>query len=485
MSGKILKFNEIAKTWFLWDKLWILPAESDWCTNEKFLYMNGLNHKMMSNQSQVSVMDKSSHKTAYWTNIHLFDNDKADHIRICPVCLKQGYHSDIHQIKQLTHCFIHKDVPLIDTDIPSDITKMKKSLYYAFCSPHKVYVEDILSQNKMIGNFPNIRRDILTALSCSESRYTRLGVYGLRGGYSVSFQNGIARVLRGNRETRPVTSEDDKIFSYDMIGARSYLYNQITDEYSLFTKIPYRDVNKDIANLPIHDVLKKLCDKNKEERHLDIHGMAEHRRMSASICNSLYDAMIRRISGYTCWEVTDMLHRLYICTPDKLKQAFLHSWYRELSNKELMESVKTDYRPLDDLKTDREKKLYLMLLFWYFAEGTEAVWDTASYRGFTLGLRDAGERSPIFLADIFNAMEREAHMLPKDESMSMLTAVYKAADEAVGILLERIYKKYLDDPQKVNIFTPPEIDTKIGIITSISFNGDHGYRIYTDEPNIS
>ncbi|RHQ10945.1 hypothetical protein DW974_20025 [Lachnospiraceae bacterium AM48-27BH] len=131
---------------YTWKEEWILPYESLWGIIEKFKYLNmldsiktkGLEVKPSqcwdileereyyiykyqtifdsANLSKFFHIHPSSHFEA--ATKFIWNNQKEyidDHIRICPKCIANGYHSYIHQFAWEDKCFIHPRENLIRT----------------------------------------------------------------------------------------------------------------------------------------------------------------------------------------------------------------------------------------------------------------------------------------------------------------------------------------------------------------------------------
>lgn len=150
------------KAGYIWDSNWILPYESLWGITEKFLYLNRLD-RLNHNQFPIKIRPNSEYCPDYQNYIYygtlkynpselaqcfelnlekhydffkiFFGNSLEDYmdkmVKLCPECIKMGYHSYIHQLIFEKNCFKHNG-ELIYTEIP----------YCMNYSPHSAYKEE-------------------------------------------------------------------------------------------------------------------------------------------------------------------------------------------------------------------------------------------------------------------------------------------------------------------------------------------------------
>lgn len=137
-----MKYNFKIKPCYTWKDEYNLPCESKWSKRAKFCFLNGLNWSLFDRNKDIKqLVDINSNQ--------FFDNfpqelvqNLSQNIRICPKCIKYGYHSDIHQLPELRTCFIHKNSSLITIDKQKE--EQSKSGTYEFAD---IKIEDIISNN--------------------------------------------------------------------------------------------------------------------------------------------------------------------------------------------------------------------------------------------------------------------------------------------------------------------------------------------------
>lgn len=155
------------RTGYVWNSKWIFPYESLWGVTEKFLYLNRLD-KLNNTYFSVKVKASTIDYCSDYQNYIYYDNLKYDplslslcfginpkihyaplkvfsssnledymdkKIKICPECIRMGYHSFFHQLIFENTCFLHAE-ELIHTEIP----------YCMKYSPHAAH-ESMLREN--------------------------------------------------------------------------------------------------------------------------------------------------------------------------------------------------------------------------------------------------------------------------------------------------------------------------------------------------
>lgn len=170
----------------LWDDEWVLPYESMWSIRQKFKYMNGYTKEIMkeddsdaypknlySTYSNTLCNDRRySQNIAFWKKNNMY----SEHLRICPQCLKNGYHSDLHQLSFFDNCFLHEDIRL--QNINNVLVFSNKSSYvsvydddlstygrYAYESKSGPLIDEkIIAQNKLISSLPKWRKVLKNAV---------------------------------------------------------------------------------------------------------------------------------------------------------------------------------------------------------------------------------------------------------------------------------------------------------------------------------
>lgn len=134
---------------YVWDKKYVRPYESPWSVMRNFTLLNACCGNLRATLSLLDIGTKSSHRKTYfdptlmtYLNISIDDKDMKRTMKVllprgyskqfdslrdiataspsiisrklkyCPVCMKSGYHSVLHQAGGVQHCFIHRDVCL-------------------------------------------------------------------------------------------------------------------------------------------------------------------------------------------------------------------------------------------------------------------------------------------------------------------------------------------------------------------------------------
>lgn len=159
---------------YIWKKDWIISYESLWGIIEKFKYINcleSLNTKVF-NLKVGSALMRDEYNYTFRNNIiytpqelskkfgifqyHYdylkpFKNNKIEEymdtkLKVCPVCIKYGYHSFIHQFAFERKCFIHQDTNLIRTEQNYYIQNNKRTAY-EFLKSENI---EVLSSDEML-----------------------------------------------------------------------------------------------------------------------------------------------------------------------------------------------------------------------------------------------------------------------------------------------------------------------------------------------
>ncbi len=103
-----------------WKPSFVLPYESNWSILEKFSFMNAVPRYTVK-ISEIGNMRASIEETIPFLNqlkrITLLQFTDDYQVRVCPECIKYGYHSNLHQLLLYDTCYIHKNTNLITTNI--------------------------------------------------------------------------------------------------------------------------------------------------------------------------------------------------------------------------------------------------------------------------------------------------------------------------------------------------------------------------------
>lgn len=127
--------NLIIKPSFTWSDNYILPYESLWSIKAKFCFLNAESWYWFERQKNlIDYNSNESKKISYASLDDTADNDlhidETMTIRICPICMEYGYHSNIHQSLLLKHCFLHTDTELVT--VSNEDLKSSRSGTYEF-----------------------------------------------------------------------------------------------------------------------------------------------------------------------------------------------------------------------------------------------------------------------------------------------------------------------------------------------------------------
>ena len=125
------------KAGYTWNEEWNLPYESLWGRIEKFRAVNVLESGQLGKIihigadstytifcPQLLIYRKQAFKimqvrsflhidAELFTNFTHLDGIFDNRLRYCPICMKSGYHSFLHQLYFLDECFIHQKTPLL------------------------------------------------------------------------------------------------------------------------------------------------------------------------------------------------------------------------------------------------------------------------------------------------------------------------------------------------------------------------------------
>lgn len=106
---------------YTWKDEYSLPYESKWSKIAKFCFLNGLSWATVQQNWRLreeicgksldrffSYMPKFKTKKHYPYGIRDYFFEKYGVCRMCPACMKYGYHSSLHEIEGFEYCFLHK-----------------------------------------------------------------------------------------------------------------------------------------------------------------------------------------------------------------------------------------------------------------------------------------------------------------------------------------------------------------------------------------
>lgn len=159
-------FNDTNK-YPTWKNKYCLPFETAWSIREKYCALNAYSYQKYGRiERNVLANRERDVSTQYELIMKAAQFDKSivsRTIRVCPLCLMNGYHSKWHQISLLADCFIHKNVRLISLDnlYTEHKQKMDKN---TFEIQYRDYIVDIVDNERF-------REDIKSALRCMNIVY--------------------------------------------------------------------------------------------------------------------------------------------------------------------------------------------------------------------------------------------------------------------------------------------------------------------------
>lgn len=142
------------KTTYTWKNEYILPYESYFSIRSKFCYLNGKSWYWFDTYGRRVVnIEKNNYLDSNLSNIKIKQfNIKDDKIKICPICMRYGYHSYFHNSSLVYNCFIHSSKKLIE--LSKDDIQQSNTGIYAFSD---VTVENIVNAynilNPLISRF--------------------------------------------------------------------------------------------------------------------------------------------------------------------------------------------------------------------------------------------------------------------------------------------------------------------------------------------
>lgn len=95
---------------YTWKEEYCLPFETEWGKIAKFCFLNGLSWSYVKNNRKLRKYVCKESSVNFHAEIPTFISDKVKNetLKICPQCMKYGYHSYLHEIEGFNHCFLHK-----------------------------------------------------------------------------------------------------------------------------------------------------------------------------------------------------------------------------------------------------------------------------------------------------------------------------------------------------------------------------------------
>lgn len=131
---------------YTWNKKYILPLESIWSVKEKFCVLNAVNYTSFNDARKKYNCFQVPSNNCIEEKLKRYSDKKR--IYICPVCIKHGYHSWIHQKTIFNHCYVHTNTKLEETRYFYMPTYFRTGLHYSYAD-FDLSVEDIVSNDEL------------------------------------------------------------------------------------------------------------------------------------------------------------------------------------------------------------------------------------------------------------------------------------------------------------------------------------------------
>ena len=95
---------------YTWKEEYGLPLETKWSRIAKFCFLNGLSWSYVENNKKLKNLIYHDYNVDFYYQIpdYMLNKSKNFSLKICPKCMKHGYHSFLHQIEGMKFCFLHK-----------------------------------------------------------------------------------------------------------------------------------------------------------------------------------------------------------------------------------------------------------------------------------------------------------------------------------------------------------------------------------------
>lgn len=134
------------KTTYTWKNKYILPYESYFSIRAKFCFLNGKSWYWFDIHGRKLLnVSKNIHLESNLKNIRFEQLRFEDDIKICPVCIKYGYHSYFHNSVLVDKCFIHPTIKLVT--LKQEDIKHSNSGIYKFAD---VSTENIINATNLL-----------------------------------------------------------------------------------------------------------------------------------------------------------------------------------------------------------------------------------------------------------------------------------------------------------------------------------------------
>lgn len=431
-----------------WDSAWILPYESDWSINEKFLYLNGYTHKLTNyakgDPRKEMCADGREVTAAYRYNLWMITSSDEDDIdksscyyqlysntvRYCPECLNSGYHTEMHQLKFSAECPIHH-VHYSD----SNVKICRKS--YADMPAYQQLSDNIKDPFHMIQGFKTMRAD-LNKLQFTLSPYRRI------------------KALHINRHQQEMSSGlKDAIWD-------AFLGKEITD------LISPPDVKDQITKLTSQFLMWReailFSSKHDNVRYSD---------MAHEIDNTDFNTHLLFDNPYCILYCIIMSEYLAEYTYEEI------SMMESLLNCGLVKNI--------NVSDDRNKKLYFVLSMWHlmldYRNVVEAYPNTVKHsRHSGLYIQEdlAEKRSPFYIGDILDSY---APTITESSINATIWTLYIIVQETVREIYTSIVERYWNNPLEFSISPGRKPDVVSSLEFLIVYCKDYrfGVRIFSNE----
>ncbi|MBP3198753.1 MAG: hypothetical protein J6N21_17365, partial [Butyrivibrio sp.] len=188
---------------YLWDDSWVLPFESQASINHKYAYLNGLDNIKYKPSTADQLQWESAHA-------HCVIPAFASTLRICPKCMRVGYHSTLHQFTGFDHCFIHPECSIINVDMPllylesKSMEKWEQALAGVTIDPQNVVIESL----------PLLKEKILDFTAFFPSS---LAVYDFNHGKNKALTDSTKTYINDILQARRIEECDGFVDGYSLI----------------------------------------------------------------------------------------------------------------------------------------------------------------------------------------------------------------------------------------------------------------------------
>jgi hypothetical protein len=142
-----------------WKPSFALPYESDWSIREKFSFMNAVAPYTVKVCEIENLRASTAEEIPFINQLKSSKHSKFmdDYkVRVCPECIKYGYHSYLHQLSLYDYCFIHKDTKIITTDTYVKTTGYVPNYYE---TNHTTTVKSVVDNGQLLKDIIKVSKE--------------------------------------------------------------------------------------------------------------------------------------------------------------------------------------------------------------------------------------------------------------------------------------------------------------------------------------